>query len=97
VILEPLRIVKSFSPNPVAVGVSSTLSFAVNNPNVIAVDASFTDTLPAGLVVAATPGVTNTCGGTVTAVAGSGSVSFSNGSLPIGACKHLGEGIERHR
>jgi uncharacterized repeat protein (TIGR01451 family) len=86
VILEPLRIVKSFSPNPVAVGVSSTLSFAVNNPNVIAVDASFTDTLPAGLVVAATPGVTNTCGGTVTAVAGSGSVSFSNGSLPIGAC-----------
>jgi len=58
VILEPLRIVKSFSPNPVAVGVSSTLSFAVNNPNVIAVDASFTDTLPAGLVVAATPGVT---------------------------------------
>ncbi len=86
VILEPLRIVKSFSPNPVAVGVSSTLTFAVTNPNVIAVDASFTDTLPAGLVVAATPGVTNTCGGTVTAVAGSGSISFSNASLPVGAC-----------
>ncbi|HXA86896.1 MAG TPA: hypothetical protein VNZ47_17555, partial [Candidatus Dormibacteraeota bacterium] len=86
VILEPLRIVKSFSPNPVAVGVSSTLSFAVNNPNVIPVDASFTDTLPAGLVVAATPGVTNTCTGTVTAVAGSGSISYSNASLPIGAC-----------
>jgi uncharacterized repeat protein (TIGR01451 family) len=86
VILEPLRIVKSFSPNPVAVNASSTLTFAVNNPNVIAVDANFTDTLPAGLVVAATPGVTNTCGGTVTAVAGSGSVSFSNASLPIGAC-----------
>jgi uncharacterized repeat protein (TIGR01451 family) len=86
VILEPLRIVKSFSPNPVAIGVSSTLTFAVTNPNVIAVDANFTDTLPAGLVVAATPGVTNTCGGTVTAVAGSGSISFSNASLPVGAC-----------
>ncbi|HET8888255.1 MAG TPA: hypothetical protein VFQ41_05075 [Candidatus Angelobacter sp.] len=86
VILEPLQITKSFSPSPVAVNVSSTLTFSVNNPNVIAVDASFTDTLPLGLVVAATPGVTNTCGGTVTAVAGAGSVSFSNASLPVGAC-----------
>jgi hypothetical protein len=86
IILEPLQITKSFNPATVAVGVSSTLSFAVNNPNVIAVDASFTDTLPAGLAVAGTPGVTNTCGGTVTAVAGSGSISFSNASLPVGAC-----------
>ena len=86
VILEPLQITKSFNPNPVAVNASSTLSFAVNNPNVIAVDASFTDTLAAGLAVASVPGVTNTCGGTVTAVAGSGSISFSNASLPVGAC-----------
>jgi uncharacterized repeat protein (TIGR01451 family) len=86
IILEPLQITKSFSPNPVAVNASSTLTFAVNNPNVIAVDANFTDTLPAGLVVAATPGITNSCGGTVTAVAGSGLISFTNGSLPIGAC-----------
>jgi CSLREA domain-containing protein/fimbrial isopeptide formation D2 family protein/uncharacterized repeat protein (TIGR01451 family) len=86
IVLEPLRIVKSFSPTTVAVNASSTLTFAVNNPNVIAVDANFTDTLPAGLVVAATPGVTNTCGGTVTATAGSGLISFSNGSLPIGSC-----------
>ena len=86
IVLEPLRIVKSFSPTTVAVNASSTLTFAVNNPNVIAVDASFTDTLPAGLVVAATPGVTNTCTGTVTAVAGSGSISYSNASLPVGAC-----------
>jgi uncharacterized repeat protein (TIGR01451 family) len=86
IILEPLQIVKSFNPTTVAVGVSSTLTFSVNNPNVIPVDASFTDTLPAGLVVAATPGVTNTCTGTVTAVAGSGSISYSNASLPIGVC-----------
>jgi uncharacterized repeat protein (TIGR01451 family) len=86
VILEPLQITKSFNPTTVPTNTSSTLTFAVNNPNVIAVDASFTDTLPAGLVVAATPGVTNTCGGTVTATAGSGSISFSNASLPVGAC-----------
>jgi uncharacterized repeat protein (TIGR01451 family) len=86
IILEPLQIVKSFNPTTVAINASSTLTFSVNNPNVIPVDASFTDTLPAGLVVAATPGVTNTCTGTVTAVAGSGSISYSNASLPIGAC-----------
>ncbi|MGC2696749.1 MAG: CSLREA domain-containing protein, partial [Candidatus Angelobacter sp.] len=86
VILEPLRIVKSFVPATVAINASSALTFNVTNPNVIAVDANFTDTLPANLVVAATPGVTNSCGGTVTAVAGSGSVSFSNATLPVGAC-----------
>jgi uncharacterized repeat protein (TIGR01451 family) len=86
VILAPLQIVKSFNPTTVAVNASSTLSFAVTNPDTIATDASFTDTLPAGLVVAASPGVTNTCGGTVTAAAGSGSLSFSNANLPVGAC-----------
>ncbi|MBZ5507915.1 MAG: DUF11 domain-containing protein [Acidobacteriia bacterium] len=86
IILEPLQIVKSFNPTTVATNVSSTLTFSVNNPNVIPVDASFTDTLPAGLVVAATPGVTNTCTGVVTAVAGSGSISYSNASLPVGSC-----------
>jgi CSLREA domain-containing protein len=86
VVLEPLKITKSFSPTTVAVNAPSTLTFNVTNPNVIAVDASFTDTLPVGLVVAATPGLTNTCGGTVTATAGAGSVSFSNAALPVGAC-----------
>jgi uncharacterized repeat protein (TIGR01451 family) len=85
-ILEPLQITKSFSPATVAVGASSTLTFNVNNPNGIAVDASFTDSLPAGLVVAAIPAVTNTCGGTVTATAGASSISFSNATLPTGAC-----------
>src|SRR5579884_2861766 len=85
-ILEPLQITKTFNPTTVPLNTSSVLTFAVSNPNVIAVDASFTDTLPAGLVVAATPGVTNTCGGTVTATAGAGSISFSNASLPVGAC-----------
>jgi len=85
-ILEPLQITKSFGPTTVVVNASSTLTFSANNPNGIGVDASFTDSLPAGLVVASTPAVTNTCGGTVTAAAGAGSVSFSNASLPVGVC-----------
>ncbi|HET9283874.1 MAG TPA: hypothetical protein VFR24_18145, partial [Candidatus Angelobacter sp.] len=86
VILEPLRIVKSFVPATVAVNATSALTFNVTNPNVIAVDANFTDTLPANLLVATPSVVTNTCGGTVTALAGATSVSFSNASLPVGAC-----------
>ena len=69
-VLRPLAATKSFSPTTVAVNASSTLSIAINNGNTVAVDAGFTDTLPAGLVVAGTPAVTNTCGGTVTATTG---------------------------
>src|SRR5262249_54969659 len=59
----------------------------LTNPNVIAIDANFTDDLSsAGLVVSPTPGVTNTCGGSVTAAAGATSVAFSNASLAVGSC-----------
>src|SRR5205823_15044986 len=86
IILEPLQITKSFSPTTVAINAPSTLTFNVTNPNVIAVDASFTDTFPANLVVTTPPNATNTCGGTFTPVAGAGSVTFTNASLPIGSC-----------
>ena len=86
VVLEPLQITKNFNPTTVATNTPSTVTFSINNPNVIAVDGSFTDALPGTMVVSATPGVTDTCGGTVTAVAGSTSISFVNASLPVGAC-----------
>jgi uncharacterized repeat protein (TIGR01451 family)/fimbrial isopeptide formation D2 family protein len=86
VILEPPQITKSFGAATIPVNGTTTVSFSINNPNVVAINSSFTDTLPVGLQVAATPGVTNTCGGTVTAVAGSGSISFSNNLLPVGIC-----------
>jgi uncharacterized repeat protein (TIGR01451 family) len=86
IILEPPQITKSFGAAFIPVNGVTTVNFSINNPNVVAINGSFTDTLPAGLQVAATPGVTNTCGGTVTAVAGSGSISFSNNLTPIGIC-----------
>ncbi len=86
VILEPPQISKSFGQVSIPVNGTTTLSFSINNPNVVAINESFTDTLPVGLQVAATPNVTNTCGGTVTATAGSGSISFSNNATPVGVC-----------
>ena len=97
IILEPLKITKSFVPATVATNTASTLTLSVNNPNVMPVDGNFTDTLPSGvgavpgsMVVANPPGATNTCGGTFAPVAGAGSVTFSSGSgasaIPVGTC-----------
>ena len=86
-ILEPPQITKSFGAATIPVNGTTTVSFSINNPNVVAINGSFTDTLPVGLQVAATPDITNTCGvGTVTAVAGNGSISFSNNLTPVGIC-----------
>ena len=48
---------------------------------------TLTDSLPAGMLVDSAPALSNTCGGTATAVAGSGSVSLAAGKLPAnGSC-----------
>jgi hypothetical protein len=85
-ILQPPSITKAFSPATVHVNAPSTITFNITNGNSVAINGSFTDTLATNLVVAATPAVTNTCGGSVTATAGSGTITFLNASLPAGAC-----------
>lgn len=84
--LLPTVLNKSFSPNPMAVGGTSTLTFTINNPNSLTVTGLvFGDTYPAGLVNAATPSVTNTCGGVTTGgVAGGNSIGLSGGSVAGG-------------
>lgn len=82
--LQPPSITKSFSPRTVPVGGISRLTFALLNPNPSNPlnNVSFTDTLPAGLVVASTPALSNACGGTAAATPGSASISLVNGTLP---------------
>ncbi len=76
---------KSFSPNPVPVREATTLTFTINNRGraLAATGLDFTDNLPARLVVATPPNAGTTCiGGTLTAVAGTGSVTYTGGTVP---------------
>jgi len=80
---------KSFSPDPIAVNGTSTLTFTLANPNSVDLTgAAFTDTYPAGLVNETLVNGSTTCaGGTVTAVDGGGSISLSGGTIPAsGTC-----------
>lgn len=82
-------VTKAFLPASIAAGGTSQLTITVNNPNSSAssLTSIFTDTLPTGVVIAATPGATTTCGGAVTATAGGSTVSLASGStLPAGSC-----------
>jgi uncharacterized repeat protein (TIGR01451 family) len=85
-IIDPstATISKSFSPNPAPLNGVSALTFTLTNPNAGALSGyNFVDTLPANLIVSNPPAASTTgCGTpTLTAVAGSGSISFSNGTL----------------
>jgi uncharacterized protein (TIGR03437 family) len=66
----------------------TTFSYTVTNPSVNTValtGVAFTANFPPDLLVASPNGLGSTCGGTVAAVAGSGSVSLSGGTIPPGA------------
>jgi hypothetical protein len=81
-VASPPVIGKVFGVLSIPLGGSTSLTFTITNPNTIGLTGlAFTDPLPAGLVVATPPGTTNSCGGTVTAVAGSGSISLSGGTV----------------
>ncbi|MFQ3584160.1 MAG: hypothetical protein SNJ85_04395 [Cyanobacteriota bacterium] len=80
--------VKTFGTNPVAVNTNTALTFTITNTapgNVPLTDLAFTDTLPAGLVIAPGPVFTNTCGGVLGVAAGGGVISLANGSVAAGA------------
>jgi hypothetical protein len=86
--LVPPSISKAFNPTTIARNAMTALTFTITNPaaNPTALTGvAFTDTLPPGIVVSTPNGLTNTCGGTATAVAGSGSVSLSGATIATGS------------
>jgi uncharacterized repeat protein (TIGR01451 family) len=85
-VVVPPTIAKHFGVANLSLNGTTTLTFTLANPDQVTAltGVSFTDALPAGLVVATPNGQTGACGGTVAAAAGSGNVSLSNGALPAG-------------
>ncbi|MGY8678966.1 autotransporter domain-containing protein [Bradyrhizobium sp. UFLA05-153] len=81
--LAPPGLSKSFAPASIVVGGTSLLTFTISNPNASTAlsGVAFTDAFPAGLLVASPSGLTNSCGGTLTAPAGGGSINLSGATL----------------
>lgn len=77
----PPTVGKAFSPPTIAAGGTSTLTITLSNADATAatLTAPLVDTLPSGVVVAATPNAANTCGGTVTTT--TSSVTLTGGAI----------------
>jgi LPXTG-site transpeptidase (sortase) family protein len=78
---------KAFYPTTVQANGISTLTITLENSTTyVLTNVTLNDPLPGsttnGIIVAPTPNVVNTCGGTVTAVSGSQSITLANGTLP---------------
>ena len=86
-VASPPTITKAFGAATIPLNSSTSLTFNITNPNpgVAFTGLAFTDSLPAGLAVATPNGLSSTCGGTVTAVAGSGLVSLAGGTEAVSA------------
>jgi len=87
-LFAPLTATKAFSPSAIAANGTSTLTIQLTNPNAAAINGvAFTDTYLANLKNTATTVLTNSCGGTATAVAGGSSLSLGGGTIPAnGSC-----------
>jgi len=86
---------KAFGPATINAGDASTLTITLSNPNTSAatLTSAFTDTLPTGVVIAATPNASTTCdgGSTVTANAGGSTITLAAGrSIPAGTSTTAG-------
>ncbi len=77
---------KVFSPNPIAVGGTSLLTFTITNPNEFSSlsGVGFTDTFPSGMTKVTDPSAAQ-CGGTITSTASS--ITLAGGFIiPAGTC-----------
>jgi hypothetical protein len=80
---RPMEATKAFSETNQIAYEATTMTIVIDNDcnTDDALDVSFVDSLPDGLVVASDPAVTNDCGGTVTATPGASTVSLSGGTV----------------
>ncbi len=88
VIVPPPTFSTTFSPDKIAYGQTSTLIFTIDNTAsaLAATGLNFTDNLPAGLTIASPANASSTvAGGTLTAGSGSGTISYTGGSVGAGA------------
>ncbi len=84
-----IGVVKGFLPLTVYGGSASTLSVQLVNQNNVALSGiAFTDTMPAGMIIANPANLnTGTCSGVLSGDPGDGAFSFSGGELPsAGSC-----------
>ena len=81
-ITDPVTVGKVFSAGAIPLNASTQMTITLSNPNAITVtNVAITDPLPPGLAIAIVNGLSSTCGGTVTAAAGSTSVALTGGSI----------------
>ncbi|WP_416369924.1 choice-of-anchor D domain-containing protein [Tritonibacter mobilis] len=79
---------QAIAPGTILADGTATVTFTIDNSANAAAATSldFSNSLPAGVEVAATPNAATTCtGGTLTAVAGSGTLSYTGGTVGAGA------------
>jgi uncharacterized repeat protein (TIGR01451 family) len=88
VVMAAPTVAKAFTPSTITAGDYSLLTVTLTNPNTTAITgAAFTDTYPANVVNFAIPNASSSCGGTLTAAAGGGSLALSGGTIPAsGSC-----------
>ncbi len=85
--IDPPTLTKAFGAASVQLNGSTSLTFTVSNPNASSSlsGIGFTDSLPAGLLVSTPNNLTGTCGGgTITAAAGSNSITLEGATLASG-------------
>ena len=82
--LSPPTVAKTFGTNTLTQGKTTNVTITLSNPNASAAMplTTFTDNLPANLVLAAVPGLATTClGGTPSGAAGASSVTLTGGTI----------------
>ena len=78
---------KVFTPSTIVAGAESRLVYTLDNSTALiaATGAGFVDIFNASIVAAASPNITNTCGGSATSMAGS--ITLTGGTIPAsGSC-----------